>query len=1028
MRYSQPPHQPPQRPAHRPGQPGPSRAARPRSQRPPGRNGPPPRRARRTWRDIVFSPGCIFGAVGVVSVLLFSMVISSCLAYDHYSDNLDDKIDELEGLGSYDFQSTFVLDRYGNELDVMFEEGRRTPIDLAQMPQHLINATIAVEDDTFYENEGIDLPSIARAAWQYVQHGRVISGGSTITQQLIRNVLFTEEYKNERSLNRKLDEAVLAMVLTQRMSKDDILELYLNEVYYGNLAYGVEEAARVYFGKPAAALTLAESALLAGLPQAPADLDPLNPDPAVQQRVQNRRALVLDLMVEEGYITRGEAEAAKNQPLSFIGPQVRLENAPHFTLYAERELKDLLGRELGLPETEIKKLLARGGLQVYTTIDMDMQRIAEEAARQQVQAMQGSNMNNAAVVVLRPGTGEILAMVGSVDYDNKAIDGEFNVATTGLRQPGSAMKPFTYAAALEKGWTAATIIWDTRIEIPQPGQQPYVPENYDNRYHGPVTVREALANSYNVPAVQTLRFLGAYDPQDTNALVDPFDLVGTSYQYGPQDLLGINERDAIDTLLRMMQRVGVESLGDDPAQYGVSLTLGGGAITPLELTNAYGALANGGTFIPATTIRCITNFDGEVIYEYEGGCPIGVSYADRSKRVLATQRQVIDPRIAFIISDILADEASRQPAMGVHSVLHTPGIPTSVKTGTTNGYKDNWTVGYTGNVVVGVWAGNTDNTSMINVSGLDGAAPLWNTVMTRIYDTPGLLDKVGPRRADDAHLQPPPGVRQEQFCNISRTALRDPATSCTPNRTEWFLDSPALVPGPDGSLTSPGPTAYQNTASNGPQPVAVGPSLVRVAVYPLAPPIADALTLRDALGRAVTPRYCQVPIEAAGAISGVQEQLFIAPPILAADDFGARQWAQASGVALLPRYVCAPEMLQGSPAASSGGSAPPGVTAYITSPMPGQTLPTGQPIPIMGTAAFPDGGQADFFRVLIRGGSFGGEWKTLGDINQPKNQGGVTNGVLEEIVPLPPGTYEIELQVVLNSQIVANYATSFRVG
>jgi 1A family penicillin-binding protein len=946
---------------------------------------------RRGRRGCAVGPGCIFGCIGVVGVMMLGFLITTLLVYDHYSRRLESQVAKLKNLSDYQsFQTTIIYDRHGNDLYEVFDEGRRTTIPLSQVPQSLIDATIAIEDDTFYQNRGIDIPGIVRAGWQYLRYGYIVSGGSTITQQLIRNVLFTEEYRSERTLNRKLDEALLAVILTQRRSKDEILDLYLNEIYYGHLAYGIEAAAQTYFGKPAAQLTLGESALLAGLPQAPADLDPLNPDPEIQRRVMERRKLVLDLMARDGYITRAEADAAYAEPLSFVSPDIRLESAPHLVVYARSELENLLVSQLGLSEDEIKNLIARGGLRVYTTVDMEYQHLAENVARQQVaQLKDAHHMTNAAVIVLRPDTGEILAMVGSVNYNDVSIDGNVNV-TIAARQPGSAMKPFTYAAAMEKGLTAADIIWDTETHIGIPGQPMYSPVDYDNAFHGPVRMREALANSYNIPAVQTLRQVG------------------------------------VDYLLWMMHRVGVTSLSSDPSHYGLSLTLGGGEVTPLELTNAYAVLANGGVYVPSTSIDCVTDSSGDILYEYERSCPSSAHLTDKSKSVLAEGRQVIDPRIAFVISTILADNNARTPAMGANSPLYTPGIPTSVKTGTTNDFKDNWTVGFTRNVAIGVWAGNTDNTAMVNVSGLQGAAPIWHDVMTGIYGNPALLDVLGSRLPDDQHLQPPGGVYQRQICNISRTALRDPATTCTPGYNEWFLDSPAAIPDPNGNLIAPAPSPVPPTSANGPQLTVVEPGLIRTYVFPVAPDLANAIAATDTSGHTVPPRYCLVPIEVASVVPGVQEQLFIAPPAIEEDAFYARLWAQTNGVAILPQFACNEQMLQAQPQAS--GNVAPGVTAYIASPTPGQTYAAGQQIDVIGTATWASG-QAQFYKVEIRGGPFP-DWTTLGDVNNWKNRSGVSNDVLESIMggALPPGGYQVQLVVVApDGNVLAVQQSSFNV-
>ncbi len=914
-------------------------------------------RRRSHRRGCSIGPGCIFGCIGLVGVLVMSFLITSWAVYAHYSNKLEDnlnRLDKISGCGE-SFETTTILDRQGQELYEVLGEGRRTCVDLDQVSQDLIDATISVEDDTFYDNIGIDVPSIARAAKQYVQAGDVVSGGSTITQQVIRNILFSYQKRNERTINRKIEEALLAVVMTQRKSKDEILTLYLNNIYYGNLAYGIEAASETYFGKHASELTLAEASLLAGLPQAPADLDPLNPDPGVQMRVMERRRLVLDLMVEEDYITQAEADAAFAEPLNFVSPNIDLDSAPHFVVYARDQLEDLLMTQLGLNEGDIR----RGGLRVYTTIDMDIQRLAEQTVQAQVsQLINTKNMHNAALVVLQPDTGEILAMVGSVNYNDESIDGNVNV-TIAARQPGSAMKPFTYSAAMEKGYTAATIIWDTETHIGIEGQEQYSPHNYDNSWHGPVRVREALANSYNIPAVQTLRQIG------------------------------------VDYLLWMMNRVGVTSLENDPSRYGLSLTLGGGEVTPLELTNAYAVLANGGVYVPSTPILCVTNSKKQILYEYEDGCPSDATLTDKSVSVIAQGQQVMDPRIAFIISDILADNNARSTAMGSNSPLYTPGIPTSVKTGTTNDFRDNWTVGFTRNVAIGVWAGNTDNTPMVNVSGIEGAAPIWNQVMNAIYSSPDLHAAIG-SLPDDGHLQPPGGVIQQQICNASRGNLQDPATGCPPSITEWFLDSPPLVPDGNGGMVQAAPAPQPEYGSTGPQPVEVQPSVIRVAVFPVSPDYANAIAANDVSGHTVPPRYCQVPIEVAGQVPGVQDQFFIAPPPDEQDAFYARLWAQANGVAILPQFACNSEMLSAPMASIGGGGGPQVVVANITSPTPGQGFSSSQQIDIVGSAVFsPD--QAAYYKVEIQGGPYAG-FTTLGDVNNWKNRSGVSNDVLESIM------------------------------
>jgi len=668
-------------------------------------------------------------------------------------------------------------------------------------------------------------------------------------------------------------------------------------------------------------------------------------------------------MLADGYITQEQAYAAYGEPLSYANPDVPLV-APHFTVAARNELESIMAM-LGYPPEAI----ATSGLQVYTTLDLRFQDVAERTAKEQVAALRDAhNMTNAAVVILHPVTGEILAMVGSVDYWDDSIDGRVNVALA-PRQPGSTMKPFTYAAALELGWTPATILWDTEVRLEAPGQPPYIPVNYDRAHHGPLRLRDALANSYNIPAVQTLRQV------------------------------------TVPYLLNIMQRFGVQSLGNDASYYGLSLTLGGGEVTLLELTRAYSVFANGGLLVPSTMIRCIVDGDSNIIYQYENGCPLGQPTA-RTVNVMAYGLPVLDPRIAFLISDILADNEARTPAMGARSPLYTGDIVSSVKTGTTDDTRDNWTVGYTHNVVVGVWTGNSDNSAMVNTSGLIGAAPIWNAILRGLYADPDLLAVL----AQDGQLLPdylnaPPGLSRRPVCAIQ--TLRDPATDCPATEVEWFMDSPALVPDGQGGLTVGStpllqPLVTPDPDANGPQLNEVEDGLFQALVKPLAPEVAQALVSRtDPTLPEVPPRYCLIPNEVDPAmVPGAQTLLFIGPPPDPRDAIYATAWAQAHNVPILPALPCTAELL----VVGSGGPAI--VEAYITSPAPGQEVTT--EIPIIGTANFTPQ-QAEYYKLEIRGPAFP-EWVTLG---QPHSNA-VINGQLETLAAagLPSGTYYLRLVIV----------------
>ncbi|MBW4439538.1 MAG: transglycosylase domain-containing protein [Pleurocapsa minor GSE-CHR-MK-17-07R] len=924
--------------------------------------GPPPLPGRRPKRKRILgcTPGCFAIILGALlsfcgGITLLTLVVTATLG-----SQLEQRLSaQISGVETYNnFESTFFYDRGGRVLYESFTEGRRVNVPFNRFPQDLINATVAIEDDSFYSNPGVELEATARAFLQYVGLASGDSGGSTITQQLVRNVLFEPEYRAERSIQRKVEEILLALLLRQRMSAEEVLELYLNEIYYGNLAYGAQSAAQSFFNKDVSELTLGEAAMLAGLPQSPASLDPFNPDPAVQEAVYGRWALVLDRMVTEGYITDAQRQNAISTGLNFVAPAVPLE-APHFTVYAMSQFNTLM-ETLGVPADTV----ARGGFRVYTTVDQNINNMARQMAADQVAALARNNVTNAAVLVMQPTTGEILAMVGSVDYNNDAIDGRVNV-TISLRQPGSTMKPFTYSSAIENGMTPADIIWDTQTVIGD-----YTPVNYDGTFHGPVRMRDALANSYNIPAVQTLRRIG------------------------------------VDSLLELMRRFGVDSLSSDASQYGLSLTLGGGDITLLELTNAYSVFANGGSLVGSTAIRCVLDGDGNIIYQYREGCPNG-SPTDTTVYNDGFGTQVLDPRIAFLMSDIMADEQARQPAMGFRSPLFTGDIGSSVKTGTTNDFKDNWTVGFTRNVAVGVWVGNSDGTPMNGVSGLAGAAPIWNDVITGIYSNPDMLA----RFAVNGQLQPdrleqPGGMSMRNICSIS--GLRDPAVGCAGQTSEWMLDSPAGLFDGNGIFYPPAPAPTQDIQPpSGVWMREVEPSIYNVVVVPLPQSFAQGIVFQVAPGQPQPPYplYCQVPMELIPIAQGAREQLFIAPPSDPGDAARAEQYARSAGLAFLPTIACSQDLI------NAAGSTAPGVTAYIASPANGQVV--SGPFDIIGTAQF-DAGQASYYKVEIIGGPFGG-WTTVNNIHSNS----VVNGVLESIPGLSPGNYQLQLVVVGND---GNYA------
>ncbi len=904
--------------------------------------------------------------------------VGGLIAYARIGDLLNQRLAQFE---SYDqFQSTFLYDRTGAKLYEVFSEGRRVRVDYEDFPQNLINATIAIEDGSFWTNIGIDVPATAVAFLNFIgaDSGNT-PGGSTITQQLVRNVLFDPQYRAERSVTRKIEEIALAIALTGRISKQDILELYLNEIYYGNLAYGAQTAAQVFFGKDAKDLTLAESALLAGLPQAPANLDPFDPDPAVQRDVLARWRLVLDEMVDKGFITVAQRDQALNEGFTLRPSGITLK-APHFTVYAQKRLEQLMTRIGYSPEQ-----IARGGLKVYTTVDLELNEFVQQTVRDQIDRLRVSNnVGNGAVVVIKPITGEVLAMVGSANYDDDSIDGRVNVATS-YRQPGSTIKLFTYAAALERGMTPGDVIWDTRVVIQSPGQPPYEPRNYDRRYHGPVRMRTALANSYNIPAVQTLRF-----------------------------------NVGVDYLLAFLQRLGIESLGNDASRYGLSLTLGGGEVSLIELTNGFATFANEGVLVQPRAIRCIVNSDNEILYQYENGCPSGTE-TPRTVNEYASRRRVIDERIAFVLSSILSDNVARTPAMGANSPLNTPGITSAVKTGTTDDFKDNWTVGYTKNVAVGVWVGNTRGEPMVNTTGLTGAAPIWNAILTAIYNNPSWLGEFAQNgQLNNDTFFPPPGVSQRQLCDL--LTLQDPATGCTRFVSEWMLDSPAGIPTEDGGMDyPPAQPQPQQPPARGSYVWLDSPGVYRTYVHPLAPDIAASIQFPVEPGRKAppAPRYCRVPAELLPTTPTAREQVFIAPPPDPYDAAEAEEYARSSNLAFLPSIDCVPELM------GTGSGLTYQINAYISSPSSGQSVPP-EGMPIIGTVQFAPG-QIQFYRLLIRGGNFP-EWTTIGTTHTEP----VQNGQLEFLPGYPglqPGEYQLSLEVIApdSSLLQPPFIVSFRI-
>ncbi len=690
--------------------------------------------------------GCLLygflGSAFIVIVIGFLSLSFLIFQYFRIASDLP-SVDDLRQYASQ-FETTRIYDRNGNLIYEILDPnaGRRTYITLDNVSPYVIASTIAVEDKDFYTNPGFDPWGIMRALWQNYTSGEVVSGASTITQQLARTLLLSPEERSQVTTRRKAREIVLAAEITRKYSKDEILELYLNEIYYGNLAYGIEAAAETYFNTSADQLNMAQATFLAGLPQSPAVYDIFSNREATLRRHQDVLNLTYQLSKERACIdinqssvpicvTLNEAVAAAQEMenFTFIQRPVNMP-FPHWVNFIRAQLEAQFD-----PQT-----IYRSGFKVYTTLDPELQTYAQSAVKQQVEQLAANDATDGALVAIKPSTGEILAMVGSADFFNEAISGQVNMAVA-PRQPGSSIKPLTYAAAFERGWTPATLIWDVPSEFPPSGnpddtRDPYEPVNYDGKFHGPVLARTALGSSYNVPAVKALDFVGIYDDPNTSE---------------KEGLIAFAERMGISTLTR--------------EDYGLSLTLGGGDVSLLELTGAYAVFANNGAKQPAFAISRIEDHDGKVVFEHK-----------------AEGEQVLRPEHAYLISDILSDNSARAPAFGSNSVLRLP-FRVAVKTGTTNDFRDNWTLGYTPDLAMGVWIGNADYTPMRNVSGVTGAAPLWADVMQwELNRSTG---------GNPANFTRPNGIEEQVVCAVSGSK---PSGRCPGEKTEIFAQGQPPLP------------------------------------------------------------------------------------------------------------------------------------------------------------------------------------------------------------------------------------------
>ena len=634
--------------------------------------------------------------------------------------------------------TTQILDRHGNLLYKIYQEENRTLVDIDTLPSYVKQAFLATEDKNFYRHYGFSISGITRSLFKNTQillsntsssSTDQLSGGSTITQQLVKNALLSPE----KTITRKFKELILSIHTEIIFDKNTIFEMYLNQIAFGGPIYGIQAASQQYFNIDAQNLSISQAAFLAGLTQAPSKYSPYGSDP---QLAQQRQSLVLDQMKELSYINNTQYQQASQEKLN-IHPNFIPIQAPHFVMY----VKNLLEEELG------QTLVNQGGLIVTTTLDLPLQQKAEEILNQQLSQLSSLHITNGAILVTQPQTGQVLTMVGSRNYFDTSIDGNVNL-TTSLRQPGSAIKPLNYALGLENGLTPASLLKDQPLTINLPGSEPWSPKNYDNRFHGILTLRQALANSYNIPAVVVL------------------------------------SQNGVSNFAQFAQKLGITTW-DDPSRYGLSMTLGSLEVKMTELAQAYSSFANFGQPVSLNTILSVTDSQGNSL----------------SLPSPSLSKKVISPQTAFLISDILADNRARSAAFGYNSVLNLSPYKVAVKTGTSNNMRDNWTIGYTPDYLVATWVGNNDNSPMSYVaSGITGASPIWNKVITYLLDEH--VDTL-------ASFTPPPNLIKIPICSITGTL---PCSGC-PTRYEYFTQDTQPLNACDPSLINPDKTAPTNTPS-----------------------------------------------------------------------------------------------------------------------------------------------------------------------------------------------------------------------
>jgi len=577
--------------------------------------------------------------------------------------------------------TTQILDRNGKLLYKIYKDENRTLVTLDSLPTYVKNAFLAAEDKDFYRHRGFSVSGTIRALYKNITNSKT-EGGSTITQQLVKNTLLS----NEKTLTRKIKELILSVQVEFTYSKDKIFEMYLNQVAFGGPAYGIQEASRQYFNIDAKDLSLSQATFLAGLPQAPSTYSPFGEQPAL---AKERQKFVLDQMLKQSMISAEEYQQSISEQLIFNSAKIEI-NAPHFVMY----IKDQLVKDLG------ESIVNQGGLIVTTTLDLDLQEKAQKIVTDEIKNLKYYQVTNGSALITNPKTGEILAMVGSKDYFNLNEDGQVNL-TTALRQPGSSIKPLNYALAFENGYGPGSVIEDKPYTYNLSGQEPWTPKNYDGKFHGFVTLRQALASSYNIPSVVLL------------------------------------SKNGIQNFASLAKQMGITTW-NNPERFGLSMALGSLEVRMIDLATAYSTFANQGITTPLTSIISIQKANGENIYL--STCPEKSNAVVQYSSALAEEsncspHQSISPTTAYLISDILADNVARSPAFGANSVLNIKKTKVSVKTGTSNDLRDNWTFGYTKDFLVSTWVGNNNNTPMSKIaSGITGASPIWAKIVNTILD------------------------------------------------------------------------------------------------------------------------------------------------------------------------------------------------------------------------------------------------------------------------------------------------------